>query len=454
MDMLTYALLKRRVDAVDPKTIYGVSWDKGSISSLTRTDASVGMVANAGVDGTVPRNDFDNGAIYRDITEVTDTLGNFFIRIPKFYIRKTDGVGSKTWQISRFKHSGFYLPWCFWDFTNNRELPYVDVGKYKATQDGSSRLESKAGKPPLVSTHIVGFRTKATANNAGGLLGYQQLDIHVVDVLQALFYIEFATLNSQSIMQGFTTGRYGVETDLATAGTVSGNHIDVTNATGAQYHVKQTISVGTARYGTQVFYGRTITAIAVDTPAAGTTRITFDGAPVNITTGNFLQNTGAINGFSAGIAASSGSLVSNSDGKYPCVYRGIESPWGDIWQFVDGVNVNERQAWVAENAADYTSNAFASPYKQLGYANSAADGYVSAMGHDPNNPFAVFPAALGAGPSSYYADYYYQAAGQLVALVGGTWSSGAFAGASDWFLGGTSSLTSVGIGGRLLKKPL
>jgi hypothetical protein len=30
--------------------------------------------------------------------------------------------------------SGFYLPWCFWNFTNSRELPYIDVGKYTASK--------------------------------------------------------------------------------------------------------------------------------------------------------------------------------------------------------------------------------------------------------------------------------------------------------------------------------
>jgi len=81
------------------------------------------------------------------------------------------------------------------------------------------------------------------------------------------------------------------------------------------------------------------------------------------------MNTSWKNGFSANIAASSGSLVSNSDGKYPCVYRGIESPYGDIWQFVDGVNITERQAWVCADADDYASNLFASPYEELGYVN-------------------------------------------------------------------------------------
>ena len=183
--------------------IYGVRWDKSENPTLIRTHDAVGMVANAGVDGQHVQNDFDNAQIYREMGEVTDELGNVFIRIPKFYIRKTDGDGFKTWQISGYLHPGFYLPWCFWDFENERELDYVDIGKYPASlsSDGQ-RLESKPGVKPLVNTTIVEFRQLARANGKG----YQLLDIHAWDVIQCLFWVEFATLNSQSIMMGLVNG--------------------------------------------------------------------------------------------------------------------------------------------------------------------------------------------------------------------------------------------------------
>ena len=429
--------------------IYGVLWDKGSSPAMVRTDASIGMVAAAGVNGAFARNDFDGAEIYRDIYDVTDTLGNVFRRIPKFYIRKTDGVDFKTWQVSKTQYSGFYLPWCFWDFTNRKELPYVDVGKNKATKDGSNRLESKPNLYPLVLDHIVDFRTFARNNNAGGLLGYQLLDIHVVDLLQALFYIEFATLNSQAIMQGYTTGQISA-THTATVAETGVNRIIVANAHADLYRVGQAISVGTTLGGNQIFYGRTITAI--DVYDASNKAVSFDGAVVNIAVGNILHNSGWKNGFSANIAASSGSIVSNSDGKYPCVYRGIESPWGDLFQFVDGVNINERQAWVTPNAADYASNVFASPYVQLGYVNHSADGYITAMGHDANYPYAALPTAVGGNATTFYSDNYYQATGQRTANFGGGWNSGATAGASCWALYLTSSYPHITIGGQLVRK--
>jgi len=438
-------LLKPRVSG-GSAAIYGVSWDKGSDPTLTRTDDAVGMVANAGVGDEIVVNDFDSAEIYSEMTEVTDALGNVFIRIPRFYIRKTDGVGFKTWQISKQSHgAGWYLPWCFWDFTNSRALDYVDVGKYNASLDGSNRLESKPDTYPLVDRNIVQFRDYARANGAG----YQLLDIHVVDVLQTLFYVEFATLNSQSIMAGFTTGRRNAS-DTAQVTEAAANRVVVTNATAAQFVVGQSIGLGTLLDGNQIFGYRTITAI--NDLGDGNSEIVFDGAPVDVTAGNIVYSTGWKSGFSAGIAASSGSPVSNSSGKYPMVYRGIENVWGSVWQFVDGVNINDHQAWVAKDADDYASNLFAAPYEQLGYVNHNVNGYTVEMGHDPALPFAEFPIAVGGSDVTYYGDRYQQATGQRIALFGGNWNYDSFAGLSLWNLNSASGSTFVDVGGRLVRK--
>ena len=434
--------------------IYGVSWNKAASPVLTRTDAAVGMTAAAGVGAGLVRNDFDGAEIYREIHDVTDTLGNVFRRIPKTYIRKTDGVGLWAPQISKTRYPGYYLPWCFWNFTTSQELPYIDVGKFKGSSEligGTERLRSVPNVYPLVNQNIVTFRTRAQNNNTGGLAGYQQLDIHVVDLLQTLFYIEFATLHSQGIMAGYTTGQYSA-THTATVAETGVNRIIVANAQADLYRVGQAISVGTALGGNQIFYGRIITAI--DVYDASNKAISFDGTAVNIAVGNILYNTGWRNGFSSAIAASSGSLVSNSDGKYPCVYRGIESPFGDIWQWVDGVNINEGQAWVTPNAADYASNVFASPYLQLGYVNGSTNGYVTAMGYDANYPYAAFPTAVGGSSTTFYSDNYGQATGQRIAAGCGGWYLGAEPGVSYWHLGNTSGTVFVGNGGRLVKKHL
>ena len=428
--------------------IYGVSWAKVESPTLTRTDAAVGMVANAGVDATPVTNNFDTAEIYRDITEVTDALGNVFVRIPKFYIEKTDSANFKSWRISKKRFGNAYLPWCFVNGTTGAELPYIDVGKYNASLSGDNKLESKANTYPLINKSIVDFRGYAAANGAG----YYQMDIHVSDVLRTLFYVEFATLNSQAIMAGFTSGQYSAS-HVATVAENNVNRIIIANAYAALFAVGQTISIGTSLGGNQIFYGRTITSI--DVYDASNKAISFDGAAVNIALGNIVYNTGWKSGFSTSIVAKSGSKSSNSSGLYPCMYRGIENPWGSILQFVDGVNINDYQAWVCKNFANYASNVFASPYIQLGYVNGSSDGYVSSMGWDSANPFAAFPISVVGGASNkYYADYYYRNTGQRIALLGGAWTYGMNAGLSYWGLNSASSTTHITIGARLLKTAL
>lgn len=454
-------LINKRLNELDrgldySAPIFGVYWDKSESPELIRTHDAVGMESAIGIDGQWVHSDFDSAPIWGQMGEVKDVYENRFIRIPNLYIRKTDGDGFKTMAVTTRPLPGFYNPWCFWDFDREKALPYLDFGKYKASLSADNKLESKPDVYPLSNTSIVNMRTYATNNNGGDLAGYQLLDIHAVDLLRTLMIIEFATLDIQSIMMGFTNGRYDAN-DKAIAATENGNTIIVSNATGANYRVGQTISIhlaGTTISNKPNTYGRTITAIEADVPEAGQTTITFDGDPINVAVDDFMLNTGWKNGFSSGIAASSGCIVAN-DGKYPCMYRGIESPFGDMWQFVDGVNINERQAWVCKNAAQYASNVFANPYEMLSYVNANTNNYVKEMGFDAAFPFAEFPVTvISNGESKYYCDYYYQTAGLRVARFGGRWSHGSNAGLSLWYLAHSSSSANVLYGGRLLKKPL
>lgn len=444
-------LAAREMLPVDLSAVYGAKWGKVESPELTRLSFLKGVTVTPGLDATPGVNDLETSALF-DWPEVTDSYGNVFIRIPKIYLRKIDTPTSLTWYASRMPFDGCYLPKCFWDFENSRELDYALVGKYKASLSADGlRLESKPDVFPLHSRNIVQFRTLAQANNTGGLKGYQQLDIHVIDLLQTLFVIQNATLNSQSKAAGFTAGQYSA-THLAVVAEDGVNRIIVPNATAALYEVGQTIGIGTSQGGQQVAADRLITAIEVYD--ASNKAVVFDGSPANIAVGNILYNTAYKNGFSAALASKFASKISATSGKHPFVWQGIESLWGDIWQFVDGVNINNRQAWVCENADQYTSNVFAEPYKQLSYVNGSRDGYSVAMGFDAERPYASFPVSVGGSSSKFYSDYYYQNEGQRIARVGGGWSNGSSAGLFFWDLSPSSSSTSVPVGGRLLKKPL
>jgi hypothetical protein len=249
-------------------------------------------------------------------------------------------------------------------------------------------------------------------------------------------------------MQGFTSGHSS--THLAVISESGTNQIVVPNATANLYRVGQSIGIGTSLGGNQIASYRVITAISDYDPS--NKAISFDGADVTVTAGNILYNMAWKNGFSSNIVASSGALTAN-DGKYPMAYRGIENPYGNIWQFVDGININDCQSWVAENAENYASNVFASPYEQLSYLNANANGYAKALGHDASHPYAnITSDSSGISSAQYYCDYYYQNSGPRIALVGGSWSGGSLAGPWCWDLFDSSSAAYVHVGGRLVRK--
>jgi len=427
------------------EAVYGVKIDK-SDGSVTRINASVGMTAEAGVDASSVTNDFDTASIYSEFDTYTDADSNEFISVPGFWIRKVDTGTHLIRQICKARMPNSYWPWACYNFSTGARLDKVYVGKYPAgtTLTGGTKLNSLPNEYPLVSKNIVEFRTYAEANGTG----YQQMDIHVYDMLQVLFTVEFATLNSQAIMAGWTSGTYAA-TEVLTADTAAANTIVVANVSGAKFAVGQPVGLGSTQGGNQVFYGRNITQIDVDTPGAGSTTITVDGAAFNASIGNYLYNVGWKSGFSSGISATSGSLANNTNGKNPFMYRGIENLYGNVWQFVDGLNINARQAWFCKDADDYASNVFASPYEQIGYVNKDASGYVKYMGFDAANPMIELPVDVSA---NFYKDYYYQSTAQYIAVVGGRWGLGGFAGLWYWYLLYSSANTYVFIGGRLCKK--
>lgn len=433
--------------------IYGVTWDGGSSPVMARTDdaedmttVGVGLVGDPKV-----ANDFDDAEIYRDFIIHVDERGNEFVGIPTCWIRKTKTGTQRTLQVSRKPFPGAYLPACFRDFSTGKVLPYIYVGRYLGTTDGSNRLQSIPGVHPRASTNIVNFRIYARNNGAG----YQLLDIHTIDVIQSLMRVEFATHHLQSLMAGYTAGRYNA-TDLAVISESATNRIVVTNAVAANFVVGQAVGVGTSLGGNQVFYGRNI--VAIDTYDDDNKAIVFDGAPVSITTENILYSVGWRNGFSDDLSSSSGSPVSNSSGKYPMSWRKIESVYGNIRQCVDGANFLNNRGWVCLDADQYASNLFAAPYQMLSYADASASGWICEMGHDPALAFAEFPVVVGlpgAGGTAFYCDYAdLAAASQYVAFFGGNWNYGAAAGLASWNLFNGSSAANVNVGARLLKKAL
>lgn len=428
----------------DSAKIFGVYWNKSSSPTMIRTDDAKDLAPTIGVDGALVENPFDKLPIYRDIVDVKDELGNVFVQIPKFYIQEKMGKGFYHLRISQTKHPGFYLPEIFRDHVTGKELPYYWHGKHKGWADTDNVLRSIPGVGARMGHSIGFYRSMAAANNKDGRLGYQMMDIHAVNAIQALFLVEHATLHSQSVMQGFVSSPGNANAVPITVAETEVTRLIVSKENAARFVVGQELN----------FKGGFIGTLTAFTPIDdANTAIEFLGAAVTSAVGDYLWGAPWKSGFSRDILPSSGSLTSNTSGMYPCVYRGIESPWGDCEQFVDGIILISRAVHISNNPAEYSDHTL---YKPVGYSVTTTGGAAKEMGFNPDYPAAKLPiAANGEAYTTYYCDRWALAgSGTRVCTYGGYYGGGYLGGlfAFDFIALATSSGNQVS--GRLCKKAL
>ena len=155
-----------------------------------------------------------------------------------------------------------------------------------------------------------------------------------------------------------------------------------------------------------------------------------------------------------------------TDGKTGVVYRGIEDFWGNVWEWVDGVNWNAEvyhgsTYYVCNNPANYADDT-ATNYTALSYKGNAFEGvagwsssYITTEGLDTgNNSHVMLPSAAGSGSeSTYYCDACYSATGWRVFRHGSFWSDGSICGLFSAGLNSTSSDSALALGSRLLYIP-
>lgn len=435
--------------------VYGVrrKISSNSSSAWERTDDAVGLVANATKNGGTVQNDFDNLSPWKDIIsfnlDLTTGKKKAYYGDPDFKFDGTNGdvythipdIYYKVWQENDYD----YIQIADYARTGFTKCNAFDIQRYH-TGLVDSVLHSYSGLAPAYNKTLPAFRTSAKAlGDEFCLLDWRYF------IIQLLYLVEYANYNTQSILgNGMTSMRYN-NGDVALIAESNTNRFIVNTTAGNAFYVGQTISIGTSGAGNiGVAADRKITAIAdYDEDGVVGKEITFDGAAVNIALTNVIWSSGQHSGGCDSLGMKSGCLV--NDSKHAVIYRGIENWFGNIWQWVDSLNIKDYQAYVCYDPAEYASDKFTDPYKALGYVNCSSEGYAKTLGFDINDPLVRFPVEVGGGSSTYMADYYYKNTGNRVALVGGNLYNGALAGAWYWALYSDSSYSVWVVGARVLK---
>ena len=179
------------------------------------------------------------------------------------------------------------------------------------------------------------------------------------------------------------------------------------------------------------------------------------GQGVSTFTDDGATNMAVVTGATAGIGNGSGIPDGGESGKCSVTYRGEENLWGNIWTWLDCVNILAKgvnEVWVTKIGTAPVDNT-TEGYECLDAHATHSNGYVSSFGIDPQHPEILIPTE--ASGSDTFADYVYQNYTYdsfFLTKLGGHWNSGSRCGFS-LTLADASSRRDRNIGGRLLYVP-
>ena len=147
-----------------------------------------------------------------------------------------------------------------------------------------------------------------------------------------------------------------------------------------------------------------------------------------------------------------GTVASARTGYGGVQYRGIENPWGNVYDWIDGINFNSRAAYICTDPSKYADDT-STNYTSAGLSLPSS-GNIKTLGNCTALPWAFIPTGTGGSGTTYVPDYVYSYSGWCVLCVGG-YSGNVAAGCGLFFFSGycNSSGADSGIGARLLYVP-
>lgn len=347
---------------------FGVAGVGGSSPTLTRLWDAAGLTATPGTDETAGSSGFDKypvfnrkkcvgswsvvdgkavftpQAYYGDADYAEDgTMGDYVcVDVPPvyWYEDKENGIIG----ISGSATSGWKPhPVCVDKDGNVREHTYLPCYAL-ALKDGHA--VSLPGYQNYFGHYKGNWDAARTYGDGTTFVNFAIIEPSAVDHYEWLMQtIEFATQNMQTVMNGAVSMAYDTNHKITTA--PAANKIVVTAAIGDAFVVGQTIYIGAAHSDTPSGVSAYNCITAIDKcdadgtlNASGTYRlITYDGTDrtSSITGGTTKVAsrpwiTGATQGYASGVSAvlgHTGSPVSNSNGKYPMLYRWRENVYGN-----------------------------------------------------------------------------------------------------------------------------
>ena len=423
---------------IETEDVLGITMDYKN-KTCTRIAGAKNLTAGADFDkfsmygGRKRCNVSDGGTInayYGDEGYTEDgSNGQVMVYQPKFYYlvcpleydRQETGYGyhlrKANYYVSETQRAGFKLHPAFYD-KNGNEVDYILMSAYEGciydtsanaylkndeqVMDASKdKFSSIAGARPAsgVSQNLTRPNIEQMAKNRGE--GWHSFGIKTASMEQLLMIVEMGMMNLQTAI-----GQGVVNLPWTTGSDTTSSYAGATGSTAS-------LGNGTGR---------------------ATKTTTYEGGKATDYT---------------------------VDGKTSICYRGVENFWGNIWKFAYGVNIwgNGKMAggmpYICSDF-NYAEGKNTDNYEGAGFTVTKANGYISAMGYSTKYDW-LFMASECLGNSSLpVGDYTYiteNLNGYRIALLGGNWTDGSYAGGFFWALYGGVGYRARDFGGRLVYVP-
>lgn len=143
--------------------------------------------------------------------------------------------------------------------------------------------------------------------------------------------------------------------------------------------------------------------------------------------------------------------ASGTDGKTAVQYRHIENPWGNVREWIDGINFSDGTVYMCTDRTKYADDT-SDGHTNIG-TKAQTIGWIKSIGIPAAAPWAFFPTATGGSETSYIPDSAWYRDGWCILYVGGYWNAGSDAGLFCFIANGLSAGADSVIGGRLLFHP-
>lgn len=419
--------------------ILGVQVDYKN-KTFTRIAGAVNLTAGADFDafsmygGRRKCNVADDGTIvawYGDEDYAEDgSMGQVMVYQPKFYYLVCPvvydpidtGIGyhlrKANYYVSEKARAGFRLHPAFYD-ANGNEIDYYLTGAYEG-----SIWDADGGD--------------------GGAGAYLMNDEQVMTVSADKFCSIAGVKPASGLTQQLT--RPNVETMAQNRG--SNWHGDLIKQVSAE-QLLMVIELATMNFQTAIANG--VVSIS-DNSAYNCSSLTGSTASLGNGTGQAAQTTNGKGGATTNETA---------NGKTSICWRGKENFWGNIWKFVYGVNIwgngkmGGGQPYIC-NDFNFAESKNSDNYEGAGFTVTNANGYISAMGYSTKCDWLFMASECTGNSSLPVGDYHYitqNLSGYRIALLGGGWYHGAYAGGFYWALANGVGDRSRTIGGRLVYIP-